>query len=76
MGYKDTQIMRHTKVRIHDPGMRLLADCGSEAVAFYEVSEASRHNSLKPTQRYAHLELAHLRDTHDEVGRVRSICSR
>lgn len=38
--------------------------------SLYEVSKALRHSSLKPTERYAHLELEHLRDTHGEVGDV------
>ena len=32
--------------------------------------KALRHSSMKPTLRYAHLELAHLRGTHDEVSRI------
>ena len=58
------------KIRIHDLRHTFASWLVQRGRSLYEVSKALRHSSMKPTQRYAHLELEHLRNTHDEVGNV------
>jgi integrase len=58
------------KVRIHDLRHTFASWLVQRGRSLYEASKALRHSSLKPTQRYAHLELDHLRATHAEVGKV------
>lgn len=57
-------------VRPHDLRHTFASWLVQRGRSLYEVSKALRHGSMKPTQRYAHLELEHLRHTHDEVGTV------
>ena len=57
-------------IRIHDLRHTFASWLVQRGRSLYEVSKALRHSSLKPTERYAHLELEHLRDTHGEVSDV------
>lgn len=58
------------KVRPHDLRHTFASWLVQRGRSLYEVSKALRHGSMKPTQRYAHLELEHLRHTHNEIGAV------
>lgn len=57
-------------IRIHDLRHTFASWLVQRGRSLYEVSKALRHSSLKPTERYAHLELEHLRDTHGEINKV------
>ncbi len=58
------------KIRIHDLRHTFASWLVQRGKSLYEVSKALRHSSLKPTERYAHLELDHLRSTHNDITNV------
>ena len=57
-------------IRIHDLRHTFASWLVQRGKTLYEASKALRHSSLKPTERYAHLELDHLRNTHNEIDTV------
>lgn len=58
------------KFRVHDLRHTFASWLVQRGRSLYETSKALRHSSLKPTQRYAHLELDHLRNTYAEMSTV------
>ncbi|WP_019531433.1 tyrosine-type recombinase/integrase [Dasania marina] len=57
-------------IRIHDLRHTFASWLVQRGNSLYETSKALRHASIKPTERYAHLELEHLRKTHDDLSQV------
>lgn len=57
-------------VRVHDLRHTFASWLVQRGKTLYETSKALRHSSLKPTERYAHLELQHVRSTVAEIEDV------